>query len=82
MKKVRVKLNRNAVRDQLLKGEKTRELIRRYGDAAYAQISNIEGYVIEDRNYPERIGVAIYANSYPAIADNLENNTLLKAVKK
>lgn len=80
--KVKVKLNRKAVRDQLLKGEKTKQLIERYGDAAYAQISNIEGYVLEDRRYPERVGVAIYANDYPAISDNLNNNTLLKAVKK
>lgn len=80
--KVKVKLNRKAVRDQLLKGEKTKQLIKRYGDAAYAQISNIEGYVLEDRRYPERVSVAIYANDYPAISDNLNNNTLLKAVKK
>ena len=81
MSKVKVKLNRQAIRDQLLKGSETEALINRYGQEAYGRISNIEGYVMEDRKYPERIGVAIYAQDYPAISDNLQNNTLLKAVK-
>ena len=81
MSKVVVKLNRNAVRDQLLKGQETRALIQEYGNKAYASISNIEGYKMDDRTYPERVGVALYADDYPAISDNLRNNTLLKAVK-
>ena len=81
MSKVKVKLNRKAIRDQLLKGEETKSLIKRYGDSAYATISGIDGYKLENRTYPERIGIALYADDYPAISDNLENNTLLKAVK-
>lgn len=81
MAKVKVKLNRAAIREQLLKGDETKALIKRYGDSAYGRISNIEGYEMEDRRYPERIGVAIFASDYPAISDNLQNNTLLKAVK-
>lgn len=81
MSKVKVTLNKTAIRDQLLKGDETSALIKRYGNNAFGKISNIEGYVMEDRKYPERIGVAIYAEDYPAISDNLENNTLLKAVK-
>lgn len=81
MAKVKVVLDRKAVRDQLLKGDNTKTLIQEYGNRAYASINNIDGYVMEDRKYPERIGVAIYAQDYPAIKDNLQNNTLLKAVK-
>lgn len=81
MSKVKIVLDKKAVRDQLLKGEETQNLIREYGNNAYGSISNIEGYKIEDRRYPERIGIAIYAEDYPAISDNLKNNTLLKAVK-
>ena len=81
MAKVKVVLDRKAVRDQILKGNGTKQMIKEYGNAAYAKISNIDGYVMEDRNYPERCGVAIFAEDYPAISDNLENNTLLKAVK-
>lgn len=81
MSKVKVVLNRAAVRDQLLKGNETRALIQQYGNKAYGSISGIEGYEMADRTYPERVGVAIYANDYPAISDNMQNNTLLKAVK-
>lgn len=81
MSKVKVKLNRQAVRDQLLKGAETEKLINRYGQEAYGRVSNIEGYKMEERTYPERVGVALFAEDYPAISDNLKNNTLLKAVK-
>ena len=39
-----------------------------------------EGYVMEDRNYPERAGAAVRVDSYEAYRDNLENNTLLKSL--
>lgn len=81
MSKVKVKLNRKAIKDEILKGSETKSLIKRYGDSAYQGISGIEGYQMEMRNYPERVGVALYADDYPAISDNLNNNTLLKAVK-
>ena len=81
MSKVKVKLDKKAVRELLLKGSETKALIQRYGETAYGSISGIEGYKMEDRSYPERVGVAIFAEDYPAISDNLQNNTLLKAVK-
>ena len=81
MSKVKVVLDKKAVRDQLLKGEETKRVIQEYGDRAYNFCSSVDGYVMEERTYPERIGVALYAQDNPAIKDNLENNTLLKAVK-
>lgn len=81
MSKVQVKLNRTAIRDQILKGAETQKLINRYGQEAYGRVSNIEGYKMEERTYPERVGVALFAEDYPAISDNIKNNTLLKAVK-
>ena len=81
MSNVKIKLDKKAVRDQLLKGEATKALIAKYGDAAYQKVSSVEGYKKEDRNYPERIGVAIYAKDGAAIHDNMSNNSLLKAVK-
>ena len=81
MAKVKIKLDRKAIREQLLKGSETKALIQRYGENAFRPISNVEGYIMENRTYSERIGVAIYAGDYPAISDNLQNNTLLKAVK-
>lgn len=82
MARIKVKLDRNAIRESILKSPETHALIKQYGESAYGSISNVEGYVLEDRYYPERRGVAIYASDYPAIKDNLENNTLLKAVKQ
>lgn len=81
MSKVQVKLNRKAISEQLLKGAETQKLINRYGQEAYGRVSNIEGYKMEERTYPERAGVALFAEDYPAISDNIKNNTLLKAVK-
>lgn len=81
MSKVQVKLNRKAISEQLLKGAETQKLINRYGQEAYGRVSNIEGYKMEERTYPERVGVALFAEDYPAISDNIKNNTLLKAVK-
>lgn len=81
MSKAKIVLDRKAVRDQLLKGENTKALIKEYGNNAYQRVANVEGYVMEDRKYPERVGVAIFAEDYPAISDNLQNNSLLKAVK-
>lgn len=78
---IEVKLNREAIRDVLLKGDDTARLIEEYANNAYSTLS-AEGYEIEKRTYPERIGYAIYAKDYPAISDNLQNNSLLKAVKK
>ena len=40
-----------------------------------------DGYGMHDVNYPERKGVAVNAMTRKAMADNYNNNTLLKAVK-
>ena len=39
-----------------------------------------EGYVVEDRNYPERAGAAVRPDTPEAYRDNLENNTLLRLI--
>lgn len=80
MSNVIFKLNRAGVRE-LLKSKELQSECQRYANNVYAQVSGIEGYHMEPRNYPERNGYAIYASEYPAISDNLKNNTLLKAGK-
>lgn len=79
MSKLGLKLDRQAVRDQILKGSETKSLIKQYGEEAYSKLS-VDGYVLEERTYPERVGVAIYAEGHSAKRDNLDNNSLLKAV--
>lgn len=44
----------------------------------FESVSGTEGYVMESRTYPSRNGYAIVAKEYPAIQDNLDNNTLVK----
>lgn len=80
MSKVKIKLNPTGVRE-LLKSDGVTSECRTHATQAYNQISGIGGYVMEERSYPERRGYAIYAQEYPAIQDNLDNNTLLKVGK-
>lgn len=39
-----------------------------------------ENYTMESRNYPDRCGYAIMTANAKGYADNLKNNTLLKAL--
>ena len=77
---VQFKLNRAGVRE-LLKSENVQTECQKYAAQIYSSVSGIEGYVMEPRMYPERAGYAVLAKDFPAIADNLNNNTLLKVSK-
>ena len=39
-----------------------------------------DGYIADTRTYPERTAAIVLASTSKAISDNLENNTILKAV--
>lgn len=81
MSKVKFVLNGAGVRELLKSGEIAAEC-QRHAEAIYsAASSKADGYVLEARNYPERSGYAVYAADYPAITDNLNNNTLLKSLR-
>lgn len=77
MSKLKVNLNRAGVaallKDQGIAGvcqEEAGKIASRAG----------AGYEVQQRNYPERTGYAISAETPRAIHDNFENNTLLKAI--
>lgn len=78
MSKMRFKLNKSGVKE-LLKSDAMKAVCREH--AAGIQQRCGPGYVVEDRNYPERSGAAVRVDSYEAYRDNLDNNTLLKAVR-
>lgn len=80
MKKFSFELNRPGVRE-LLKSEGVVNECRKHAQSTLQACGGKEGYVMEERRYPERGGYAVYANDYPAIQDNLDNNTLLKALR-
>lgn len=77
MPKVKFELNSAGVRE-LLKSEKAAVACREH--AARIQRAAGEGYVMEDRHYPERTGAAVRPDTAAAAADNLKHNTLLKAL--
>ena len=77
MSKVDFKLNSAGVRE-LLKSPEMQGICREYG--ANVLSSAGDGYVMEDRSYPERSGVVVRPDTPKAFADNLNNNTLLKAL--
>lgn len=77
MSNIRVELNRAGVRELLKSGEIASACM---GYASQIAANCGDGYVAEARNYPERTGAAVYADSPKAIRDNLKNNTLLNAL--
>lgn len=78
MSKMQFKLNRQGVANlmksaemQAVLNDKATEIRNRCGD----------GYEQDARVGRNRANVMVYANTYQAKADNLRNNTILKAVK-
>ena len=81
MSKVKVKLNRAGVRELLKSEGIARECEKHASATLSAASSSAVGYTMGKRDYPERTGYAVYAEEYPAISDNLQNNTLLKSMQ-
>lgn len=77
MGNVKIKLNREGVKE-LLKSAEMQEACRECAERVLARAG--DGYVIEPRNYPERSGYAVKADTRQAYKDNYENNTLLRAL--
>lgn len=71
-------LNRDGVKE-LLKSSELQNECRNLAEKVRAAAG--EGYVVEDRNYPERSGAAVYPETTEANFDNLKNNTLEKAFR-
>lgn len=80
MSKIKLKLNTNAVRDELLKGD---EIITYCEQIAGNVAKRANGnYNVEVRNAGTRKYVRIEAADLLTNADNLKNNNLLKAIGK
>lgn len=77
MANVKVKLNSAGVKELLKSAEiagTCQELARQ------VQARAGEGYVMEQRNYPERTGFVVKADTREAYKDNYDNNTLIRAL--
>lgn len=78
MGKTVFKLNSAGVRE-LLKSAEVAEECRMHAQAVQSTAG--EGYIVEQRNYAERSGYAVSADTMKARLDNFYNNTLLKALR-
>lgn len=80
MSKVNFVLNSKGVRE-MLKSAEAQAICMEYANAvANRAAAHSTGYVVETRNYPERAGAAVRADSVKARIDNSRNNTLLKSL--
>lgn len=77
MSKVRFELNISGF-NELRKSEKVVEECRKYADRVSAAAG--EGFKAEARHYPDRDGYAVFPDTPKAIARNLRENSLLKAL--
>lgn len=66
--------------NEIRKSEGVTGLCQEVASQKFGAVSGTEGYELEPRTYPDRNGFAIVAKDYPAISDNLKNNTLVKLI--
>lgn len=78
MGNVRIKLNSGGVRE-LLKSEEVEKMCMDFANSAVAKLGN--SYAADVRRYPERTASIVLARSYEAKNDNVDNNTILKALR-
>ena len=74
---IKVELNHEAV-GELLKSSEMQELIKSYADEIAKRAG--EGYASDTYNAGSRVIASAYTETEEAMEDNLENNTLLKAM--
>ena len=78
MSKVKVKLNSKGI-DALLKGPESRQLVTEHAIQTIANAG--DGYDHREHNTGQRIASNVYPVTKEAYLDNLENNTLLRALR-
>ncbi|MCC8181528.1 MAG: hypothetical protein LIO45_00890 [Clostridiales bacterium] len=75
---LKVTLNRSGVR-QLLRSQEMMNLCTKYAYTAQAKLG--DGYGVTYRTGKNRVNAEVGAISEKAIRENLENNTILKALR-
>ena len=78
MSKNKFKLNRQGV-GELLKSNALQNVLETRANAAKSRLG--EGYATSTYVGKTRVNVSIYAQSYEARKENMQNNTILKAVR-
>lgn len=76
--KVKIELNTSGVKELL----KSQEMLNICKEHASRILNNCpSGYEMDSHTGLNRVNAMVYASTYQAKADNLRNNTILKAVK-
>lgn len=75
--KFKFELNREGVRE-LLRSPEMMEICKEYADRAQASLG--DGYEVSTYTGTNRVNAMVAAESYEAKKENLEDNTILKAV--
>lgn len=78
MAKVEIKLNTSGVRDMLRSDEMKTECEKRANEALGKLGS---GYMVTTHTGKNRVNASIYAESFEAKRENMESNTILKALR-
>ena len=74
---IKVELNHEAV-GEMLKSSEMQELVKSYADEIAKRAG--DGYASDTYNAGSRVIASAYTETEEAMEDNLENNTLLKAM--
>lgn len=78
MSKIRVELNGAGVRE-LLKSSEMMAICENHANKALSRLG--DGYTVTTMTGKSRVNASVYAESYEAQKDNMENNTILKALR-
>lgn len=77
MDDVKIVLDKEGIRE-LLRSEEAKALCKEYADNALAQLG--AGHEVTTWTGPNRVNASVRATTYLTRKENLENNTILKAV--
>lgn len=78
MANVEIKLNSSGVRE-LLRSQEMKAVCEEHANNALGRLG--PGYTVTTITGKTRVNASIFAESYEAKKDNMENNTILKALR-
>ena len=78
MAKVEIKLNSSGVKD-LLRSQEMKSICEQHANNALGRLG--EGYTVTTMTGKNRVNASIFAESCQAKRENLEHNTILKALR-
>lgn len=78
MAKVEIKLNSSGVKE-LLRSQEMKAICEEHANNALGRLG--DGYTVTSMTGKNRVNVSVFAESYQAKRENLEHNTILKALR-